>query len=184
MLGDCGIHLPELDEWIGVDRREWQAVVGLARRARGRRRDFYRCLALRLAREHPAVVLEPLNLRAASAGRNKASGEWSVFSRHARAGKVVAASHELEQAIRWACARHATPVFELSGPSASTCAACGALASGEAGAWARTLRCAQCGAENDRHANAAACLWRMAQQGMDGRIRGYATLMSASSLQA
>jgi hypothetical protein len=169
-----------LDDWIAWDRRQWQAAVGLARRARGRRRDFYRVLALRLATRHRAIVVEPINLRAASQTRDQSTGEWNVFSRHARAGRLVAALNELEQAIRWACARHRTPVFELRGPTASTCSACGASPEPAAATTARVFRCSTCGFELDRAANAALCAWRMAQQGMDGRVRGYATLMESA----
>lgn len=179
-IAAAGAHSPALDAWIAQDRRLWQAAVGLARRARGRRRDFYRVLALQLATQHRAIVVEPINLRAASPARNQATGEWNVFSRHARAGRLVAALHEFEQAIRWACARHRTPVFELNGPTASTCSACGTVAESAAGTSARRFRCKSCSSELDRASNAALCAWRMAQQGMGSRVRGYAKLLDSN----
>ena len=131
----------------------WQAAVLLARPTRGRRRDFYRRAALQLAREHGALVLEPCDLRAASKAFDEASGQWSAFSHHARAGRVVVALHEFEEAIRWACARHDTPVFELKGMTSPTCATCGAVAIATGTGPAQRLRCVQCGADHDRHAN-------------------------------
>lgn len=139
-LEAANLRWAALDDWIAWHRRRWQAAVGLARRARGRRRDFYRVLALRLATRHRAIVVEPINLRAASPTRDQSTGEWNMFSRHARAGRLVAALNELEQAIRWACARHRTPVFELSGPTASPCSACGASPAPAAATTARVFR--------------------------------------------
>jgi hypothetical protein len=62
MLAEAGLRRRWLDQWVADDRRQWQGAVSLARRARARRRDFYRCRALELARGHQALVLEPLDL--------------------------------------------------------------------------------------------------------------------------
>lgn len=174
-LGQAGLWRDWFDDWIRDDRMHWQAAVLLARRARGRRRDFYRCTALRIACQHRAVVMEPLDLRAASKAVDEASGQWAAFSRHARAGRVVVALHEFEQALRWACVRHDTPVFELKGMTTRTCAACGALGltvpPTSARDGPRQVLCSHCGAQHDRQANAACCAWNKTQEDLDFRIQ-------------
>ena len=176
-LGKAGLWRDWFDDWIRADRMQWQAAVLLARRARGRRRDFYRCAALQIASHHQAVVLEPLDLRAASRAVDEASGQWAGFTRHARAGRVVVALHEFEQALRWACLRHDTPVFELKGLTTRTCAVCGAFGltvpptSTREGR--REVRCGHCGAQHDRQANAACCAWRRTQEDLDLRIQDH-----------
>lgn len=172
-LANVGIRPAWLDHWVSDDRKKWQAAVMLARRARGRRRDFYRVTALRLAKEHRAIVVEPLNLSAASKSQDRQTGGWADFSHHARAGRVIAAVHELEAAIRWACVRHGTPMFELKAMTAQTCAVCGAIGVAAAPGLPRAVLCAACGASHDRHANAAACAWRWAHQGLGLRLESY-----------
>ena len=85
-LGEIGLWRDWLDAWVRDDRMHWQAAVLTARRARGRRRDFYRHVALHIARDHGAVVLEPLDLRAASQAIDESSGQWSAFWRWTREG--------------------------------------------------------------------------------------------------
>jgi hypothetical protein len=170
-LAGIGLWRDWFDAWIRDDRMHWQAAVLLARRARGRRRDFYRYTALQIARDHRAVVMEPLDLRAASKAVDEASGQWAAFSRHARAGRVVVALHEFEHALRWACARHDTPVFELKGMTTRTCATCGAIGLAAAQDARQQVLCVHCGAEHDRHANAACCAWRWTHEGLDGRVQ-------------
>jgi hypothetical protein len=62
--GQC----PEwLTSWLAEDRKTWQASASLARRARHRRREFYRRVALELCRTTSALVLRPLDLEHAVA---------------------------------------------------------------------------------------------------------------------
>jgi hypothetical protein len=174
-LADFGIRRGWLDAWVREDRMRWQAAVLLARRARGRRRDFYRRTALQLARDHGAVVLEPLDLRAASKAFDASGGQWSAFSHHARAGRVVVALHEFEQAIRWACVRHGTPVFDLKGMTSRSCASCGAMGLAIPQDAKQRVRCIHCGAEHDRHANAACCAWRWTHENLNDLLTAYRT---------
>lgn len=172
-LSGIGLWRDWFDAWIRDDRMHWQAAVLLARRARGRRRDFYRCTALQIARDHKAVVMEPLDLRAASKAVDEASGQWTAFSRHARAGRVVVALHEFEHALRWACARHETPVFELKGMTTRTCATCGTIGLAAVQDARQQVLCLHCGAEHDRHANAACCAWRWTHDGLEARVHAH-----------
>jgi hypothetical protein len=176
-LAQVGLRRDWFDTWIRDDRMHWQAAVLLARHARGRRRDFYRCKALEIARHHGAVVLESLDLRAASKAVDETSGHWAGFSRHARAGRVVVALNEFEQALRWACVRHDTPVFELKGMTARTCAVCGTSGLTVPPALTQEARrqvlCSHCGAQHDRQANAACSAWRKTSEGLDLRINSH-----------
>jgi transposase len=88
---------------------------------------------------------------------------------------VVVALHEFEQAIRWACARHDTPVFELKGMTTRSCAACGALGLAAVHAALQQVLCAHCGAQHERQANAACCAWRWVHEGLDERVRAHRT---------
>ena len=176
LLADAGIQRSWLDAWIAADRKQWQAALMMARRARGRRRDFYRRVALELAHRHRAVVLEPLDLKAASQATDAASGAWSGFSRHARAGRAVVALHEFDRAIRWACTRHATAVFDLTGLTTRTCATCGSVDMVATSGLMAQLQCLRCGAQHDRHANAAACAWSHAHANLEHRLAGYRKL--------
>jgi hypothetical protein len=88
----------------------------------------------------------------------------------------VAALNELVQAIRWVWARHRTPVFELNGPTVSTCSAYGTDGEPNPGAPARGFQCTTCGSERGRASNAALWAWRPSQQGRDERVNSYATL--------
>lgn len=165
------ISFGELSAWASEDRKAWQAEVGIARRARNRRRDYYRQVAIELARNYSAVVLEPLDLAEAALKVNEATGEKTEFSAKARAGRVVAAIYEFEQAIRWACAKHATAVFDLSGaPTASRCAHCGSSDVEPAATDHRMVSCRECGAQEDRKVSGAAVAWGFAIDGIAERI--------------
>lgn len=166
------------DDWIRDDRMHGQAAVSLARRARGRRRGFYRCTALRIARQHRAVVLEPLDLRAASKAVDEASGQMGrvLEARARRSGRRgLARVRTGAAALRWACVRHDTPVFELKGMTTRTCAMCGALGltvpPTSAREGPRQVLCRHSGAQHDRQANAACCAWRKTQEDLDLRIQ-------------
>lgn len=151
--------LAELQAWRREDRKLWQASTGLARRARGRRRDHYRKVAADLARRHAVVALEPLDLAEAAVKVDENTGERSEFARKARAGRVVAALYELDQAMRWACAKAGTALVEVSGPTASRCSYCGAETQSLESDW-HQVACASCGAVVDRKLAGAANAWQ------------------------
>lgn len=181
-LAACGCRQTWLDAWVAEDRKRWQAALLTARRARGRRRDFYRRVALELARRHTAVVIEPLDLKAASRA-TVFGGEWSGFSRHARAGRAVVALHEFQQSIRWACARHGTPVLEVTGPTTHYCAACGHEDMvAQLGGGAR-LFCLHCAADVEKGANAAAGAWRKVQTNLKVHLAAYRRLADVGQKQ-
>jgi hypothetical protein len=162
---------PALREWVRNDRMQWQAGAGIARRARNRRRDFYRQIALGLARDYSAIALEPLDLAEAAVLVDERTGKKTEFTKAARAGRVVAAIYEFEAAIRWAAAKHATAVFDVVGlATASQCAHCGSGALIQHPADPRMVQCPDCGAEADRKRNGAAVAWAHCVDGIEGRI--------------
>lgn len=180
-LAACELRLDWLDVWVAADRKQWQGALLAARRARGRRRDFYRRVALELARRHSAVAIEPLNLKAASRA-TAFGGEWNGFSRHARAGRAVVALFEFEQAIRWACARHGTPVFDVAGPTTRVCASCGREEMVTQTGGAARLLCLHCGADVEKGANAAAIAWQRVRAGLDARVAASRKLIDVRHL--
>jgi len=174
-LATWGFRQDWFDAWVAEDRKRWQGALQTARRARGRRRDFYRRVALELARRHSAIAIEPLNLKAASRA-TAFGGVWSGFSRHARAGRAVVALNELEHAIRWACARHGTPVFEVAGPTTQSCANCKRDEMVTQVGGGTRLLCLSCDADFEKGANAAAIAWRLLRSGLEGRVAAYRRL--------
>ncbi len=171
-LAECRFRQDWLDAWVAEDRKRWQGALLTARRARGRRRDFYRRVALELARRHSAVALEPLNLKAASRA-TIFGGEWTGFSLHARAGRAVVALNEFEQAIRWACARYGTPVFEVAGPTTRSCASCGGDEMVTQVGGGAMLLCLRCGSDVEKGNNAAATAWQRVHHGLKAGLQAH-----------
>lgn len=149
-----------LREWKALDKRRWQATVGLARRARNRRDNFYTELAIGWCCQYQAIVIEPVSLKAAAVVVDEATGERSGFAKKARAGRVVAAISELVAAIRWQAIKHGAALFEEHPPTVSTCSHCGAANVMPSTTDALLLCCPDCGAETGRKANAAAVLFQ------------------------
>lgn len=158
-IGDA---LPLLREWRREDRKAWQAQQGIARRARLRRRDFYRCLARDLVRDHAAIALEMPDLKKAALKLDEDTGEKSEFNRAARAGRTVAALYELQQAIGWACNRTGTPLIEIEGAeTVARCPHCGGPTTQDGEDWHRIV-CTDCGGNEDRKLAGAARAWQIA----------------------
>src|SRR5690606_37043284 len=59
-LSDAGVEVPGLTAWRKLDRKQWQAEFGIARRARNRRSEAWRSLARGLVNGYAAVCVEPL----------------------------------------------------------------------------------------------------------------------------
>jgi hypothetical protein len=185
MLMKYDITFQELAAWASQDKKQWQAEFGIAKRARNRRRDHYRQVAIGLARDYSAVALEPLDLAAAAIKVNEVTGEKTEFNAKARSGRVVAAIYEFEQAIRWACAKHATAVFDLHGmPTVSTCPHCGSDEVETAAADHRLISCRACGAQEDRKLSGAAMAWQFTQDGINDRIVDWHAFSASSREEA
>jgi hypothetical protein len=174
LLRRIGIEVEWLTKWVAEDRKRWQAAVGIARRARGRRREFYRQEAQRLARHHTAIVIEPLDLKAAAQKVNEVTGERGEFGAKARAGRTVAALYEFEQEIRKAATAYGRALFELKGqPTVTTCAHCGSVDIGAVEGEHQVLNCRSCGAIADRKLSGAAVAWQLSMEGVEDRIAQY-----------
>lgn len=161
-----------LDAWRLDDRQRWQDAAHIARRARNRRRDFYRVTALDLARRYEAIVIEPLDLAGAAEKIDPQTGERNEFGAKARAGRVVAALYEFESALRWAAVKTDAALLDLVAPTASACAYCGGTVSTDKDDH-RQLNCADCGALIERKVNGAACAWQIANAGRDDAVSQY-----------
>ncbi|THD10077.1 hypothetical protein [Metallibacterium scheffleri] len=163
----------ELEAWRKQDRLAWQASAHMARRARNLRKDFYRRVAIDLARRYSAIVLEPLDLAAAALKVNEITGEKTEFAKKARSGRVVAAIYELESSIRWAAAKSGTALLDLSGAeTAARCGICGGASQSDESN-SQVLHCVECGAELDRKKNGAAIAWQFAHENLDEAVTDF-----------
>ncbi|WP_222105188.1 zinc ribbon domain-containing protein [Denitromonas halophila] len=161
-----------LEQWRKADRLRWQEAAHGARRARNARKDFYRTLAIELARSYDAIIIEPLGLAAAAKKIDEQTGERSEFARKARAGRTVAALYELEMAIRWAAAKCGSAVLELTGETATYCSVCGGSAM-QSVENSQELDCTNCGARLDRKLNGAAIAWKMANDQREDAVTDF-----------
>lgn len=163
-----------LNDWVATDRKQWQATVGIARRARLRRREFYRTQAQGIAASYSAVVVESLDLKAAATKIDKASGERSEFNRRARAGRQAAAVSEFNAEILKACGVCDTAVFELTGaPTIRICAHCGSENAQPVEDSLQEIVCADCGAVANRKCAGAAMAWQFTSAGIEDSIVDY-----------
>jgi len=162
-LGDVDMLPEALAEWRKADRMRWQSETHLARRARNQRKDFYRNIAINLARNYEVIAIEPLDLAKAAIKLDKMTGEKTELSKKARSGRVVAAIYELESAIRWAAVKTGAAVLELTAAkTASVCSICGGHVSDDTEN-SQILHCDDCGADLDRKQNGAAIAWQMVE---------------------
>lgn len=172
MLRRSSVEVDWLSAWVAEDRKQWQAAVGIARRARLRRRDFYRGEALSLARRCSAIVIEPLDLKTAAVKIDQVTGERSEFAKKARAGRVTASLYEFEQELRKAAVDYGRALFEMKGQlTIKRCASCGEEAvSGTTEGDSHEVICSACGAIADRKCHGAAVAWQIASKDIEGQI--------------
>lgn len=179
-MRDTGYVIPWLETWRKEDKMNWQATSHLAHSARNRRKTFYRDLALSLAKQYHAIGIEPLDLADAAKKVDEKTGKKTEFAKAARKGRVVAAIYELESALRWACAKANTAVFDLNAKTASTCSMCGgATRSDEEDS--QLLHCNGCGAQLDRKKNGAAVAWQTVSDNIEDLIVDYHNTASEES---
>lgn len=151
-----------LRAWKSQDKKDWQAEVGIARRARNRRKNFYTELVRGWCAEYDAIVIETLDLKEAALKLNEKTGEKTEFSKKARAGRVVASLYELQQVLKWQAIKHGVAVIEKKPATVSTCAYCGSNnIHANKDDWQR-LDCHDCGAQTDRKENGATVLHQVA----------------------
>jgi hypothetical protein len=166
-----GLCVAWLDFWVARDRKHWQEAVGVARRARNRRRQFYREIALDLARRYTAIVIEPLDLQRAAKKIDEATGKRGEFNRKARSGRTVAAIYEFESEVRKAALDHGRALFELTGElTVGRCAHCASEKVDASADDAQVLTCAACGAVSERKRSGAAVAWQFVRVGLEKRV--------------
>ncbi len=172
ILREAGVRFDWFDSWRAEDRLSWQSSAHIARRARFSRRDFYRKLALDIARRYEAIVIEPLDLQEAAKKIDDRTGARSEFGRRARSGRVVAALYELESSLRWAANKTGSAVLEIVGKTTQLCAYCGGQTEDVPDALAE-VKCNVCGAVTDRKRNGAAIAWQATMPGRDALVESY-----------
>lgn len=172
LLRESGVAFDWFDQWRSKDRMAWQSTAHIGRRARLARRDYYRHLAIDLARRYAAIVIEPLALAEAAQKINETTGDRSPFGPKARSGRVLAAIHELDHALRWAANKCACAVLELKGKTVQTCAFCGNHTDNDEEGSGK-VHCAVCGAETDRKLNGAANAWVAAEITLESSVAEY-----------
>lgn len=172
LLREAGIRFDWFDNWRSKDRLTWQSSAHIARRARFARRDFYRNLAMDIARRFEAIVIEPLDLAEAAKKIDDRTGERSEFGRKARSGRVVAALYEFDSALRWAATKTGSAVLELVGKTTQLCAYCGGETV-DVPDHLVAVACKVCGAVTDRKLNAAAVAWQATVPRRDALVESY-----------
>jgi transposase len=91
----------------------------LTLRLRRARRDFYRCVAARIAQEYDLIGIEDISIADLAARADNPTPEAARWYR------VVAAPGELLSAIRWAAKKRGATVAAVGGRTTWTCAECG-----------------------------------------------------------
>lgn len=162
-----------LREWKSKDRKLWQAEVGMARKARARRKKFYELLALEWCGNYQAIVLEKPDLKKAAKKVDDKTGERSEFTKKARAGRQIAALYELVSAIKWQAKKLGVALFEENAATVSHCSHCGEPTVTAKPDDHQVLLCSSCGAVTDRKANGAAVLYQVSATGMEERIKQF-----------
>ena len=166
-------RMPEwLDAWRSKDKLRWQDQVHIAKRARNRRKTFYRQIAIDIARSYETIAIEPLDLAGAAVKVDEQTGVKTEFAKKARAGRVVAALYELESAIRWAVSKTGAALLEITGPTASACAICGGTVAADSEQH-QILHCGNCGATVDRKLNGAAVAWQEVNKQREDAVKTF-----------
>jgi predicted RNA-binding Zn-ribbon protein involved in translation (DUF1610 family) len=184
LLHNAGISFPALDAWRKQDRLLWQDATYIPRRARMRRRDFYRDIACELSKTYRTIVMETIDLKKANTKLDVKSGEAPESNRKARYGQKLAAIYEAISALRNACSKSGSIILELSGEK--TISQCGYCASTEIIASPENhqiLRCPACGAEINRKQNGAAVTWQLANQHIDALTEEARAFIAADDIR-
>jgi len=162
LLRGSGYESKELETWRTKDLLLRQDFVNLGRRARNRRRDYWRVVANNFVTSYAAVAIEPLKLKAKAQKIDLKTGNKSELLPKARSGRVTAGIYELEECIRWACQKTNTPLLEIEADTVAICAVC----CGRTETLDRKpshIYCAKCNISNERKFNGAARAWQIAQ---------------------
>lgn len=180
-----GADLDFLTKWRSVDRIAHQSAVGLARSARGMRKNFYRNLALRQCQQYEAIVLDQPDLKEAALKINEASGERNELGAMARSGRVVAALYEYVAALTWAAAKCSTTLISVGGDSASVCSHCGniGLQTVEGTQYQQQV-CPSCSAVVDRKCNAAAGAYQLLCSDVEAHVQASSDQRAAAAQAA
>ncbi|MBN6740301.1 transposase [Acidithiobacillus sp. MC6.1] len=160
--------------WCKADRKQWLDATHIAKRARNRRKTFYREFAKSLATGYEAIALETADLKKASKIVDEVTGERTDLAKKARTGRVVASLYVLEMAIRWAAEKWGAAVLDIEGvKTTQTCGICGAEDMDTDAEDSQVLHCASCGAVVDRKQNGAAVAWQTVMENRENLVTDY-----------
>lgn len=174
MIKHADIAPPEwLEKWRKLDKMNWQETAHVARRARNKRKNFYRELAKRLASQYSTILVEKLDLKDAATVIDDQTGERTDIKKKARSGRVVAALYELDTAIKQAFEKSGGAVLLMEGENtASTCSLCGGSTVPEADVVDSAI-CTGCGAVLNKKQNGAANAYRLASAVREDLVEDY-----------
>lgn len=175
LMRDAEITIPAwLETWRKADKRMWTQAVFLARSARNRRKTYYEKVAIDLASRYETILLDMPDMKEAAKKIDERTGEKTDLAKKARSGRVMAALHVLESAIKWAACKHGTAVLKVKGEkTASVCGFCGGEHLEERQNDSQTLYCLDCGSTMDRKLNAAATAWKLAHNELEPLVTSY-----------
>lgn len=152
-----------LETWDSVDKRMWTQAVGLSKCARNRRKKYYEKIAIDLASQYEAILIDMPNMKKSATKVNLLTGEKNSLNRKARNGRVVASLSTLEAAIQWAACKYGSAVFSLKGEkTVSKCCYCSSEEIEESTEDEQQLFCNECGSIIDRKINGAVNAWNIA----------------------
>lgn len=180
LLAATGMRLDWLDRWIAEDRKAWQAAVGVARRARARRRQFYREAARTLAKSHGAIVLDAPDLAAARRVRDASTGKLTPLNSAARRSQRVAALSEFELALAEACTTHGAALFRMRGERTVTACACCQGSRVAPVPDTHDLACPDCGVQCSRKQMGAARAWQIMSADLPHELQRHREAMAGA----
>lgn len=122
------------------------------------RKDFYRCLAKRLAETYGTIVMDKMDLRE-MAMLEKTDGTVNELVGVARRNRVLACLSEFKVCLKNATAKTGTVIKEVAIRSTQDCLLCGGQMEWDSGT---VWHCQNCGAYKDTDENAAGNLLKCA----------------------
>lgn len=142
-----------IEQWRRIDKRMYLEVTGIRNHALGHRKDYYRNVAIDIARRWKTVYIERFDLR--QVARLVVAEDKDALPSAARHNRQIAAISEFRQALKHAMAAHGGLCIEIPAQHTTTiCHACGFQ-----GEWNKAVElvhvCTSCGRRWDQDKNAA-----------------------------
>ena len=159
-LSIAGVDCPVLEAFVTEDKKQEMVQRFTESKARKRRRDYYRHLALDLVRQYESIVICKPDLRE-SAKKYKADGEFTELTKKARAARVKVCLSEFVGCLEWAAKRANTTLWGSDDfEHVFRCSHCGQQSVERIEGRFQFGRCSHCGHEDWSKANSAASLFQ------------------------